>query len=457
MLSPELLRGNWTTDAWYSILDGSEVIYSQRVDQQDSPSGTAAVNGDVWQLLANRAAGTGDADISVVVSAWNPANLNDYGDGLPLQVGTVMVVPVRPAVTVQPVGQGSSQVAAGNTYAYAAWQDSWQPAQIPVDGEGDRTELQLHAAIDQVFSCGATWQASLEDAVGLDFWTSPTGGSPMTAEEFNATIPADNYDGDVWVSQDAAYAGSATPPITLDFQGDVGDPVLDAGSGSMRTVAQKQYHVVISYFGPWTFHEWNTSAQVAVDTMSELMKQISNYNESAFFGRINARIDLVGIPVAWGSPEQAIAAEVGKYNPLPGELVGNGNVPIDFWLALGENDGLPPGQYRVECRATDYRNPYFMDNNNVLGDGYGNRPPLADFLGANAAVRAFAAAAPLSDNAGSEQCNEMAFDLYQPANGVSAAAFVHVAGSAYDEIGISLGDRLFQALREEQKLALWQS
>jgi hypothetical protein len=132
-----------------------------------------------------------------------------------------------PVVSITPVNPTSQPDATpADASAYANWEDSSNPIVIPVEGEGARVELHLHAALDQIYADASDMQACLEPAAGLDFWTSSTGGSAMTAAEFSANeIKAGDYDGDVWVSQDPAYAGWATPTITLDYQGTIGDPV----------------------------------------------------------------------------------------------------------------------------------------------------------------------------------------------------------------------------------------
>ena len=91
------------------------------------------------------------------------------------------------------------------------------------------------AVVNSALSSEFDWLASLADAEGLDFWTAPTGGTPMTAEQLDATIASGNCDMDVWASQDPADAGSSSPPVTLDYQGTDGDKEV-ADSTSVATV-----------------------------------------------------------------------------------------------------------------------------------------------------------------------------------------------------------------------------
>ena len=63
---------------------------------------------------------------------------------------------------------------------------------ISVDGYGDRVELQLQASIDPLYtdiqnSSTSDWQASVNidpAGSGFQFWSSSTGGSPLSDAEF---------------------------------------------------------------------------------------------------------------------------------------------------------------------------------------------------------------------------------------------------------------------------------
>jgi hypothetical protein len=435
---------SWTHQAWYSIIDGcdGDVVYSQEVNQTQAPSGAVGAFGDTWQLLGNQAFPTGWGDWFVVVSAWNPANPNDSGDGLPMQVCTALVVPVGPTVSVRALVQGSQPaVTPVNQSDYTAWQQSWQPVQIPVEGHGDRTEFQLQAAVDQLYSDQTNWQASLEDAPGLDFWTSPTGGTPLTAAEFNGLIASGSYSGDVWVSQDQADAGSPTSPVRFDFQETAGPGYASA---LVSTVVEKQYHVVISDFGPYPHVANNTSQTVASATKNALKKLIKGYNNlHSTFGQLNVKVDILGpIAVAWGAPANAIASETS--NPAS---------PVDFWLALGENTKLAPGGFVVETRANNFEDPRLRDVLLQPGNGTGGLPyTVVQLPPKNAAVNAFLQGAPTSTTPGNYVCDEMAFDLYSAiGKGVNAGAFVHVSGSGnLNAIGEALAWGLWSALMVEK-------
>ena len=91
-----------------------------------------------------------------------------------------------------------------------------------MEGDGsDRVELQFYAALNSIYADASNWLASLSAPTGIEFWTSPTGGSSMTAAQVNATITAGPLNRDFWVS--AATAGSQTSTITLNYVKTVGE------------------------------------------------------------------------------------------------------------------------------------------------------------------------------------------------------------------------------------------
>ena len=96
-------------------------------------------------------------------------------------------------------------VATANVGDYVDWVDACQGIAPPVEGQGDRVELQLNASIESLYTqiqnltvSMSDWQASvnIDPADTLDLWSSSTGGSAvLTAAQFDqllprATIPA---------------------------------------------------------------------------------------------------------------------------------------------------------------------------------------------------------------------------------------------------------------------------
>ncbi len=138
-----------------------------------------------------------------------------------------------------------------NADAYANWQSSSQPVQIPVEGQGDRTELQFYAALDSIYADASNWLASLSAPTGIEFWTSPTGGSSMTSAEVNADIAAGDFYRDYWVS--AADAGSQASTITLDYVKTVGEVEVENASAFVSTVVKQDWGKFDVVLGPRGF------------------------------------------------------------------------------------------------------------------------------------------------------------------------------------------------------------
>jgi hypothetical protein len=177
----------------------------------------------------------------ITLSNFNPNDPTDNGDGGALFVNATMVRPLWPSVSIQPVGQwGQPKVTPVDQYAYAAWEDTWEQIQIPVEDGSNRVQLHLHAAIDQSYYSVENWHAVLPNIEGLDFWTTSQGGTKLDGLDENgdpidengdlidqAFSSAGTFDDDqVWVSEDPTYAAnnSTCPTVTLDADATIGDP-----------------------------------------------------------------------------------------------------------------------------------------------------------------------------------------------------------------------------------------
>jgi hypothetical protein len=210
--------GHWTADTWIAVYDGAPMPYNElwkgTLGTLQASDSAFTLNRTYWYWLGGQTfkfhtgidvvVGTFDPD----TSPWSPT-----ADGGYMYVDAVLVKPLWPQVSIRPELRVPGNVqGAGPANDYIDWEDSWKPIDIPVEGTGERVQLNLHAYIDPRYISVSDWQASLPDVPGLDFWTAATGGSAMTAAEFNQLIPAGNYDGSVWVSIDPNYVveGSAT-------------------------------------------------------------------------------------------------------------------------------------------------------------------------------------------------------------------------------------------------------
>jgi hypothetical protein len=264
--------------------------------------------------------------MTVYLSNFNPNDPTDSGDGKPLFLDAVMFRPVFPTVSIQAVGQGTQPaVAPADPNQYAAWQDSWQSVQIPVEGEGDRTELHLHAAIDQLFSTTSDWQASLADAPGLDFWSSPTGGSSMTSAQISATFSDGDLDRDIWASYAAEDA--PTSSVTLDYTGTDGVVRENASASVATTVLHSPLSLVFSaptMKQPGVGSPWNANFDFVPNQNGYLIQKVTTdwaYNMqspagAAFLGSSRMqtnRLNPVEFPFPYETTNPAFASPLVYY------------------------------------------------------------------------------------------------------------------------------------------------
>jgi Ca2+-binding RTX toxin-like protein len=182
--------------------------------------------------------GTGDGDKTLVVEIGANEGTSNESEAV-VTIDDDQAVPV---VSIQPVNQAPQpDVTPANADAYANWQDSWQPIQIPIEGEGHRVQLDLHAAIDQLLSNATDWSAVLPNVQGLDFWTASQGGTPMTADaNGNLIDQAFSDDGtfddsSIWVTYAANNSASST--IAFDAEETIGDSDLAKITACASTVS----------------------------------------------------------------------------------------------------------------------------------------------------------------------------------------------------------------------------
>ena len=103
-----------------------------QVDQ----SGQCGTSGSPWQMLVGpNALPNGfyniSADFFVAVTNYNPNDPSDNGDGRLLQLGTVMLQPLWPTVSVQAVGWSQPKVTPADQLQYGAWEDSGRRYRFP--------------------------------------------------------------------------------------------------------------------------------------------------------------------------------------------------------------------------------------------------------------------------------------------------------------------------------------
>ena len=203
----------WTNDAQYLVYDGSNLLATVDVNQQDTcPSDSPNPNDHPWKLLGvfNTTSGTVNVQLRDGNSNPSSAEMLNFGD--------VMLRPIRPIVSIRADEDGTGQFGTYDDYLNAI-----SPAEIPLeDGQMPRLAVQLNAAVDAVYAQmpGASmsdWKAILPAVPGLEFWDAPTGGSQLgpvdgNGDLINDAVPANGeYSKTVWVSADP---GSATVAST---------------------------------------------------------------------------------------------------------------------------------------------------------------------------------------------------------------------------------------------------
>ena len=114
--------------------------------------------------------------VSIVLSNYDPtepyttdtSDVKYYSDRLPLYADATLVQPMWPSVSITAVDQmpkpknaAGHEIVLADKYAYANWWDSWNQIQIPVEDGSDRTKLDLHAAINQLYYNVTDWHAVL--------------------------------------------------------------------------------------------------------------------------------------------------------------------------------------------------------------------------------------------------------------------------------------------------------
>ena len=134
----------------------------------------------------------------------NDAN-NNPSSGEMLDFNDVMIRPIWPTVSIRADEDGT-----GTFSAYDDYLNATNPAEIPVEGNGPRMELDLSASVDPLYAqlgSMSDWNAVLPAVSGLEFWSAATGGTQITS--IDDSFPSSGqYDRKVWVSIDPASAAT---------------------------------------------------------------------------------------------------------------------------------------------------------------------------------------------------------------------------------------------------------
>ncbi|MGA2069705.1 MAG: hypothetical protein ABSG86_32430, partial [Thermoguttaceae bacterium] len=244
-------------------------VGSMTVNQQGSPLNQSPEPNDrPWTRLGVWNVNAGDT-LTVELSDPNAPS----GDRL--CVGDAMIHPLWPTVDIQQTGVTvPSQVSTLGTAAasdYVDWYDAANPASIPVEGSGSRTEFVLTAAVDPLFAqappySGAPWNwtAKMPAASGLEYWSASQNGSAWQPQPI---APGSTYTSDVWASTNpSATLPAGTFPITFKVCAPPG--AGDAATSTSAPAATGFTPVgsftisIAPFFGPGYDPIWNTQATV---------------------------------------------------------------------------------------------------------------------------------------------------------------------------------------------------
>ena len=139
----------WAANAVYTVYDvtADTTLGALTVNQADAPLGQSPEPNDrLWTRL-----GVWDVPADDMIEV----ELSDgsYTSGDMLCAGDVMIHAIWPTVSIRPANVTvNPNVASANAGDYVDWVDACQPINIPIEGQGDRVELQLQASIDPLYT-----------------------------------------------------------------------------------------------------------------------------------------------------------------------------------------------------------------------------------------------------------------------------------------------------------------
>ena len=146
----------WAEHAVYNVYDNGQLLtpYGVPVNQQQSPGYASPEGSDrPWRLLGVWNVPAGDT-LEVELSD------GQYSLGDMLCAGDAMIHPLWPTVTCRAAGVTVNLLVPNNPVAqgdYVDWVDACQGFGVPVEGSGDRLQLNVSATIDPLYSSAPPW------------------------------------------------------------------------------------------------------------------------------------------------------------------------------------------------------------------------------------------------------------------------------------------------------------
>ena len=215
---------------------GGPPLGSIIVRQGTSPVNTSPETNDrPWALLGVFNVTVGDT-IEVELSGADTTIVS----GDVLCAGDVMIHPLWVTVTSRAVGVTVNPlVPTANAGDYLDWVDAYQGFGVPVEGSGNRLQLNVSATIDPLYSsapdwdCEAwDWSTEMASVHGVYFFAD---SDRATAWAGGAITPGTTYTSTVWVSTNPSSLPAN--PFTIAFEADAPPGPGDAEVNSQKSAA----------------------------------------------------------------------------------------------------------------------------------------------------------------------------------------------------------------------------
>jgi len=320
-----------------------------------------------------------------------------------LCAGDVMVHAIWPTVSLRPTNVTvNSAVAAANAGDYVDWVDASQGISIPVEGQGDRVQLQLQASIEPVYTSIQNasmngWSYAVPSISGVDFWSGASGGAPLSGVDsagdvLNGSFSlSGQFSGMVWASVDSGSTLAA------------GGTVQIAGELDGPDDADVQAFVPCSadttQFDGWKLYTPGSTTLAALDAQATLLKYkgneigvVSAAMQSHFSTFASLMFKKNGFPTDGTDSGKSMAATTGKniattVTPWPNKTP----VPVPanaltYWMQpiayVGVIDTDDPWLWKITFKETSNHTDTFPDGSppqSQPGPGYNKTEALQKF------------------------------------------------------------------------------
>jgi hypothetical protein len=301
-----------------------------------SPGNDSPVpNDQPWKLLGVFNVEVGQTlTVKLCYDTWNQDHsfngemgLNPEGvlpDGM-LCVSDVMIHPLWATVDIQQTGVTvPSQALASPAAAsdYVDWYDACNPASIPVEGSGSRTEFTVSATVDPLFAQAPAWTGTdpgpwnwtAEMPAILDansqpevyFWNDATSNTPWQQDQ--PIADGSTYTSNVWASinPDSLLAAEVPPYQTMLCQFQAAAPPGGAFVPKWLPFVPPGTHKEVFAFEGFCGWPTNTLVTGAKVNWTEGSSDPPPTDAQGQQVMLRGSVNVAGLPLAPGSPSQVI-------------------------------------------------------------------------------------------------------------------------------------------------------